>query len=317
MPHAKTVASERDMKLDTGLAINSKFRLLTHMTEFLKANHEPVDGLGEIWNDVVKNMKEVIGPYHSRTLQAKLDVVRFFQSGDGDKVKALVAEIQEKLGDDRLPAKTSLASILFRCGHLEEAASLLDSFIDEAFRSDGSAGNITHTAVWYRARVFASLGQLEEALALIRERLRVQGHEKAEFEVSRLTWFAGNLTAAAGNDGEALGLWAIFLHKAKSLWGDDHAITLEHQGDCERAKECIYSGRSVHEDNLEVKRYKEAADKRKNETLGGPPETITTSVRVTNILNQYSKGQVQLDSLAGHGLSFQLSSRTGRLASLN
>ncbi|KAF5009121.1 hypothetical protein FDECE_4673 [Fusarium decemcellulare] len=300
MPHAKAVVSERDMKLDTGLAINSKFRLLTHMTEFLKANHEPIDGLEGIWNDLVKNMEEVIGPYHNRTLQAKLDVVRFFQPGDGDKVKVLVAEIQEKLGDGRLPAKTSLASILFRCGHLEEAASLLDSFIDEAFRSDGSAGNITHTAVWYRARVFASLGQLEEALALIRERLRVQGHEKAEFAVARLTWFAGNLTAAAGNDDEALGLWAIFWHKAKSLWGDDHSITLEHRGDFERAKECIYSGRSVHEDNLEVKHYKEAADKRKSETLGGLPETTSTSVRVTNILNQYSKGQMQLNSLAGH-----------------
>jgi hypothetical protein len=153
-------------------------------------------------------MEEVVGTNHSRTLQAKLDIIRFFQPDSGDKVRELVTEIQEKIGDGDawLSTKTSLASILFDFGYMAEAGSLLDSFIDQAFKSQGSTGDITDAAVWYRASVFGSLGQLDDALALIRERLRVQGQETGDFAVARFIWLVRVVNAASGNGDEILGL---------------------------------------------------------------------------------------------------------------
>ncbi|KAF4503330.1 O-methylsterigmatocystin oxidoreductase [Fusarium agapanthi] len=306
MPHAKAVLNEQDMDLNGGLAINSKFRLLSHITEFvsrfLQDKNHPIDPLSPVWESVLNKMDEVIGIYHSRSLQAKLDHVRFFQPDNRDRVKALVTEIQEKIGDGErwLSTKTSLASILYRSGYMEEAGSFLDSFIDQVFRSKGSSNPITNAAVWYRARAFALLGQLDEALALIRERMRVQGQEGADYAVARLVLFAGLLNAASGNDDEALGLWALYLRQVERFWAHDHYMVVEHKEDLLRAKESFYSGRPIYESNYEAMRHKEAADKRKGSSIHARPDNTSASTRITSILSQYSKGQAQRDTLISH-----------------
>ncbi|KAF5606612.1 kinesin light chain [Fusarium subglutinans] len=303
MPHAKAVLNEEDMDLDSGLAINSKFRLLSHITEFvsqfLQDKNHPIDPLSPAWESVLNKMDEVLGIYHSRSLQAKLDHVRFFQPDNRDKVKALVTEIQDKIGDDErwLSAKTNLASILCRSGYMEEAGSFLDSFIDQVFKSKGSSNPITNAAVWYRARAFALLGQLDEALALIRERMRVQGQEGEDYAVARLVLFAGLLNAASGNDDEALGLWTLYLRQVERFWAQDHLMVVEHKEDLLRAKESFYSGRPIYESNYEAMRHKEAADKRKGSSI---LDNTSASARITSILSQYNKGQAQHGTLSSH-----------------
>ncbi|KAF5664654.1 oxidoreductase [Fusarium circinatum] len=303
MSHAKAVLNEEDMDLDGGLAINSKFRLLSHITEFvsqfLQDKNHPIDPLSPAWESVLNKMDEVLGIYHSRSLQAKLDHVRFFQPDNRDRVKALVTEIQDKIGDGErwLSAKTNLASILCRSGYMEEAGSFLDSFIDQVFKSKGSSNPITNAAVWYRARAFALLGQLDEALALMRERMRVQAQERADYAIARLVLFAGLLSAASGNDDEALGLWTLYLRQVERFWAHDHLMVVEHKEDLLRAKESLYSGRPIYESNDEAKRHKEAADKRKDSSI---LDNTSASTRITSILSQYSKGQAQHGTLSSH-----------------
>ncbi|CVL04914.1 uncharacterized protein FMAN_12942 [Fusarium mangiferae] len=306
MPHAKSVLNEEDMELNGGLAINSKFRLLSHITEFvsqfLQDENQPIDPLSPVWESVLNKMDEVIGVYHSRSLQAKLDHVRFFQPDNRDRVKELVTKIQEKIGDDErwLSTKTNLASILCRSGYMAEAGSFLDSFIDQVFKSKGSANPITNAAVWYRARAFAMLGQLDEALALIRERMRVQGQETADYAVARLVLFAGLLNAASGNDDEALGLWTLYMRQVERFWAHDHLMVVDHKEQLRRAKEAFYSGRPIYESNYEALLHKEAADKRKGSSKDTPSDNASISTRITSILSQYSKGQAQHDTLTRH-----------------
>ncbi|KLO95266.1 unnamed protein product [Fusarium fujikuroi] len=306
MPHAKAVLNEQDMELNGGLAINSKFRLLSHITEFvsqfLQDENQPIDPLSPVWEGVLNKMDEVIGVYHSRSLQAKLDHVRFFQPDNRDRVKSLATEIQEKIGDDEhwLSTKTNLASILCRSGYMAEAGSFLDSFIDQVFKSKGSANPITNAAVWYRARAFAMLGQLDEALALIRERMRVQGQETADYSVARLVLFAGLLNAASGNDDEALGLWTLYMRQVERFWAQDHLMVVDHKEQLRRAKESFYSGRPIYESNYEALRHRESADKRKGSSKDTRPDNTSTSTRITSILSQYSKGQAQHDTLIRH-----------------
>ncbi|SCV52212.1 uncharacterized protein FFFS_10203 [Fusarium fujikuroi] len=288
MPHAKAVLNEQDMELNGGLAINSKFRLLSHITEFVS----------QFLQDENQPHRSIIASLGGCIEQDG----RGYRSLSQSEPAGQAGPCSEKIGDDEhwLSTKTNLASILCRSGYMAEAGSFLDSFIDQVFKSKGSANPITNAAVWYRARAFAMLGQLDEALALIRERMRVQGQETADYSVARLVLFAGLLNAASGNDDEALGLWTLYMRQVERFWAQDHLMVVDHKEQLRRAKESFYSGRPIYESNYEALRHRESADKRKGSSKDTRPDNTSTSTRITSILSQYSKGQAQHDTLISH-----------------